>query len=62
MNIYKNGPTIKFSDYLIKIPAHGLRTTKYQLTNKSSQERFCDYADYNSKNLLQDEQRRFNRK
>ena len=53
MQEYKNGPVIRFSDYVQKIPAHGLHLEKFALVNPEKiADRYCMYRKYNNANQL----------
>ena len=50
---YKNGPIIRFSDYVQRIPGHGLHLEKFVLVNPEKiADRYCMYRKYNHANLL----------
>ena len=54
---YKNGPMIRFSDYVTMVPKSGLKSAKYIVTNpQEATKYFCGYRKYNRANLLIDEQ------
>ncbi len=56
-NVYKNGPAIRFADYVQVTPKAGLRPAKYNLVNVNDTKKFfCGYRQYNRSNLLIDEQ------
>lgn len=56
-NVYKNGPVIRFADYVKMTPKNGIRPAKYALVNVNDTKKFfCGYRQYNRSNLLIDEQ------
>lgn len=56
-NSYKNGPTIKFTDFVDVTPRNGFRSADYALVSPhDSKKYFCGYRKYNRANLLIDEQ------
>ncbi len=56
MNVYKNGPTIKFLDYVKKVNPRGLKASKIELNSELVEANyFCDYSDYHQRNKLIDE-------
>lgn len=60
---YKNGPVIRFSDYITESPRSGLKKAKYSLVNPQDMTKyFCGYRKYNRSNLLIDEQYKQKRK
>lgn len=60
---YKNGPMIRFSDYVKEVPKSGLKSAKYVVIDpKDTTKYFCGYRKYNRANLLIDEQNKQKRK
>lgn len=60
---YKNGPVIRFSDYVTETPRSGLKKAQYNLVNPQDMTKyFCGYRKYNRSNLLIDEQNKQKRK
>lgn len=54
---YKNGPIIRFIDYVTVTPRKGLKSAKYSLSDpQEGLKYFCNYRKYNRTNLLIDEQ------
>jgi hypothetical protein len=50
---YKNGPIIRFADYIQKIPRHGLHPEKIITVNSDKiSDRYCLYQKYNHANKL----------
>lgn len=62
-NSYKNGPVIRFTDYVTETPRRGLHKAQYNLVNPQDMTKFfCGYRKYNRSNLLIDEQNKQKRK
>ena len=62
-NTYKNGPVIRFVDYVGVAPKSGFKKAKYTLKNPQDMKKyFCGYRKYNRSNLLIDEQNKQSRK
>jgi hypothetical protein len=62
-NTYKNGPVIRFTDYVSQTPRSGLKKASYDLVNPQDMTKyFCGYRKYNRANLLIDEQNKQRRK
>jgi hypothetical protein len=63
MQEYKNGPIIRFSDFVIITPRRGLRPEKITLNNSELvADRFCGYRKYNHANQLVELQNEQSRK
>lgn len=61
--VYKNGPSIKFSDFVTYTEKKGLRPAKVSIAgDKDLRALFCSYRNYNRANLLLDEQNRQSRR
>lgn len=62
-NTYKNGPVIRFADYVGVTAKSGLKKAKYTLKDPQDMTKyFCGYRKYNRSNLLIDEQNKQRRK
>lgn len=58
-NIYKNGPTISFTDFVKVNTKNNFKKDKYVLSSPEDMTKyFCSYRKYNRANLLIDEQNR----